>query len=170
MSHLILNNGDTGLVFRTKLNDNFADINKESTSKVVLARVTPKDESITTTATTIPIAELEIYSKNITYNLTTGVYSNVYAGLYKYDFFMLGNWGNGIDLHLSAWVDGVQLGTDVTYTGAGSAKNVAMSIPYYLILTANQDVEIKIHADSTTTLEIVNASIGLSLSVLAEHI
>lgn len=170
MSHQILNDGDTGFDFRTKINTNFLELFKVERTKAVVATITPVGKSITTSDVTIPIADTIIYATNMSYDIPTGVFTNIDGGLYKFDFFLLANWNNGVDIYLSAWVDGVQIGTDVRYTGEGAAKNVAISIPYYTVLDNNQEIEIKIRADSALTLNIENASIGLDLQILGTHL
>jgi len=167
MSHQTLNDGDTGLVFRTKLNDNFNEMIKTHHTKVIVALATPSVLAVTSTPVTQLFADTILYEENMLYTIATGIYENIDAGLYKYDFFVLANWQNGLELLFSAWVDGVQLGTNVPVTGTG--KNLPVTIPYYFPLTANQEVEIKLHlASGTTNVDLINASIGLSLEITPE--
>lgn len=166
MAQEILNDGDTGLQFRTKCNDNFTELFETAETFVSASRVTPETFSLTTTPINIPFADTVAYANGMTYNPTTGAFTNVVAGIYSFDFFMSANWDNGDELLLSAWVDAVPVGNSISLTGLGTSKNIALGVPIFLNLQANQTIELKGQVETgTASLEVVSGAITLSLKV-----
>jgi len=161
-----LNDGENGLDFRDKLNDNFIDLFRWAETFVSTYRSAPDTFPLTTTPATIPFTDTVTYSQDVAYNDVTGVVSNVYAGIYDIDFFMSANWGNGVEITLEIYVNGLATGQKITLTGSGTSKNIPLGIPSSIILDANSDFEIKAYTTSgTTNLALVNGSVSLSLKI-----
>ena len=165
MAQKILNNGDTGLDFREKLNDNFEELYDDAQVMAITKREAVASFTITTTPTTVPITDTVLYEEIISYDPATGIYTAIDAGIYAFNFYSSANWDNGEDITLWLYINGVVDTAGITLTGAGN-KNIPLGIPISVILPANATLEIRVGKDvGTATLELVSASVSLDLKM-----
>lgn len=165
MARKILNNGDSGLAFRNKLNDNFIELFDDAQVMAITKRETAATFAITTTPETIPITDTVIFENTISYDPVTGIYTAVDAGIYAFNFYSSANWDNGEDITLWLYIDGAVYGVGITLTGAGN-KNIPLGIPISAILPANATLEIKASKETgTAAMEIVSGSVSLDLKM-----
>lgn len=151
MARLILNDGDSGLSFRTKLNDNFMELYELAETMSAWKTAVPSVETITDVPVTLKYLDTLSHEKEIVYDPATGIFTVVKAGGYKFDDYFSGHWASGVEVYFSFWVNGVQVGSEVVETGLGTTKDVVTSISTFVKLPANATLEIRARVDSGST-------------------
>lgn len=150
MAQKILNNGDSGLDFRTHLNENFTELYELAETLSAWYTSASSVQTITTTPTALKYLDTKAHEKNIVYDEANGVFSVVDAGGYYFDMFFSASWANGAEIHFSAWVDGVQRGNEFIITGLGNPKENSINIPTFVRIPANGTFEIRARVLSGT--------------------
>ena len=165
MGQRILNDGDAGLDFRTKLNDNFTELFDNAQVFVSTRRATPASFALTTTPQTIPITDTVLYENIITYDPITGVFDVVDAGIYGFMFFLTAGWDNGEEIRITVNINGTPIDTaGIVLTGNGANNYIPIGIPAYGEAPANAQIEIQIATlTGSANIELMSGYLTLDL-------
>jgi len=168
MAQRILNDGDSGLDFRTKLNDNFSELYKLAETMSAWFTSTSSVQNFTTTATTVKYLDTLAHESGISYDELTGVFTTIEAAGFDYTMFFSGSWTNGKEVHLSAWVNGVQRGNEFIITGLGNAKEITANIATFVRIPANGTFEMRarvVSGDVDITFNAGTAKLDMSFFI-----
>ena len=150
MARKILNDGEIGLSFRTKLNDNFEELYELAETISAWYTSASSVQTFNTTPQALTYLDTMAHEHGITYDEALGKFSVVKAGGFDFTMFFSASWANGAEVYFSAWVDGVQRGNEFIATGLGNPKETTVVIPTFVRIPANGTFEIRARVDSGT--------------------